>query len=74
MINKMTTNELIKELNKKGYVVALFNHEDWTVEGVKPIPIGYVQSQVEGSFYTELDETFGDIMETIYNDDYEDFM
>jgi hypothetical protein len=69
----MTTNELIKELNKKGYVVTLFNHEDWTVEDEKPIPIGYIQSQMD-SFYTELDETFGNIMETIYNDDYEDWM
>jgi hypothetical protein len=66
----MTTNELIKLLNDKGYVVALFNHQDWTVEDVKPIPIGYIQTQID-SFYTELDETFGDIMETIYNDDYD---
>jgi len=69
----MTTNELIKILNNRGYVVALFNHQDWTVEGETPIPIGYVQSQIN-SFYTELDETFGDIMETIYNDDYDDWM
>jgi hypothetical protein len=65
----MTTNELINELNNKGYVVVLFNHSDWTVEDEKPIPIGYIQSQID-SFYTELDDTFGDIMETIYNDDW----
>jgi len=69
----MTANELIKLLNDKGYVVALFNHQDWTVEGETPIPIGYIQSQMN-SFYSELDETFGDIMETIYNDDYDDWM
>jgi hypothetical protein len=69
----MTTNEMIKELNRRGYVCVLFNYETWCLEDEKPIPIGYTQSQVENGFYTEFDELFGDVMETIYNDDpYED--
>jgi hypothetical protein len=66
----MTTNEIIKELNRRGYVCVLFNYETWSVEDERPIPIGYTQSQVENGFYTEFDELFGDVMETIYNDDY----
>lgn len=65
----MTTNEMIIELNRRGYVCVLFNHDTWCVEGEKPIPIRYVQSQVESSFYDEFDEVFGNVMETIYNDD-----
>ena len=68
----MTTAEMIKELNRRGYVAVLFNHDTWTIEGEKPIPIGYVQSQVETGFYHEFDELYGDVMETIYNDDYFD--
>jgi hypothetical protein len=71
MINKMTTNELIKLLNDRGYVVALFNHQDWTIEGEAPIPIGYIQSQMP-SFQSELDETYSNIIETIIEDDYDD--
>jgi hypothetical protein len=69
----MTTNELIKELNRRGYVAVLFNYDTWVLEDQKPMGIGYVQSQVEGSFYTEFDELFGDVIETLYNDDYEDY-
>jgi hypothetical protein len=67
----MTTNELIKLLNDKGYVVSLFNHEDWSVDGERQIPIGYVQSQIP-SFQNELDETYSNIIETILEDDYDD--
>ena len=65
----MTTNEIIKELNRRGYVAVLFNYETWSVEDEKPIPIGYTQSQVNNGFYDEFDEVFGNVMETIYNDD-----
>jgi hypothetical protein len=69
----MTTNEMIKELNRRGYVCVLFNYETWSVEDERPIPIGYTQSQVENGFYTEFDELFGNVMEVLYNDDpYED--
>jgi len=68
----MTTAEMIKELNRRGYVAVLFNHDTWTIEGEKPIPIRYVQSQVETGFYHKFDSLYGDVMETIYNDDYFD--
>lgn len=68
----MTTNEMIKELNRRGYVCVLFNHDTWTIEGEKPIPIQYVQSQVETGFYDEFDSLYGNVIETIYNDDYFD--
>jgi len=67
----MTTNELIKILNDRGYVVSLFIHDDWFVDGERQIPIGYVQSQIP-SFQSELDETYSNIIETIIEDDYDD--
>jgi hypothetical protein len=68
--HNMTTNELVKELNRRGYVAVLFNHETWCVEGEQPIPIRYVQSQVETGFYHQFDELYGDVIETIINDDF----
>lgn len=69
----MTANELIKLLNDKGYVVVLFNYEDWNVDDKRPLPIGYIQSQMP-SFQSELDETYGNIIETIIEDNYDDWM
>jgi hypothetical protein len=64
----MTTNDLIKELNDRGYVVSLFNHSHWMLENEPEIPIDYVQSQIY-NFQEELDEVFGDIIITIYEND-----
>ena len=68
----MTTAEMIKELNRRGYVAVLFNHNTWCVEDEKPIPIRYAQSQVETGFYHQFDELYCDVIETIINDDYFD--
>ena len=67
----MKTNDLIKILNDKGYVVVLFNPQDFSYDDIPQIPIGYIQSQISG-FQSELDETFSNIMETLYEDDYQD--
>lgn len=69
----MTTNEIIKLLNDRGYVVALFNKEDFSYDDIPEIPIGYIQSQMP-SFQSELDEVYSNIMETIKEDDDDDWM
>ena len=60
----LTTNEMIKELNRRGYVVSLFNYDSWDYEDtwLKMPNVYQVQGSISNEYYNRFDELFGDIV------------
>lgn len=66
----LTTNEMIKELNRRNYVVKLFNYDSWSADDSLYITpdIQVVQGCIGREYDERFDETFTEIMEEIIED------